>query len=54
METLLKERSDIYHKDEGPYHILMYVELDSFIFIDYLLVLIRLKDKVSDINYWKN
>lgn len=38
METLLKERSDIYHKDEGPYHILMYVELDSFIFIDYLLV----------------
>ncbi|WP_338470632.1 GNAT family N-acetyltransferase [Niallia sp. XMNu-256] len=38
METLLKERSEIYHKDEGPYHILMYVELDSFIFIDYLLV----------------
>lgn len=38
METLLKERSDIYHKDEGPNHILMYVELDSFIFIDYLLV----------------
>ena len=39
MEALLKERSDIYHKDEGPYHILMYVELDFFIFIDYLLVL---------------
>jgi Acetyltransferase (GNAT) domain len=38
METLLKERSDIYHKDEGPKHILMYVELDYFIFIDYLLV----------------
>ena len=38
METLLKERSDIYHKDEGPNHIVMYVELDSFIFIDYLLV----------------
>lgn len=38
METLLKERSDIYHKDEGPKHILMYVELDHFIFIDYLLV----------------
>ena len=39
MEALLKERSDIYYKDEGPYHVLMYVELDSFIFIDYLLVL---------------
>ena len=39
MEALLKERSDIYYKDEGPYHVLMYVELDYFIFIDYLLVL---------------
>ncbi len=39
METLLKERSDIYHKDEGPNHIMMYAELDNFIFIDYLLVL---------------
>jgi GNAT superfamily N-acetyltransferase len=38
METLLKERSDIYHKDEGPNHILMYVELDKFVFIDYLFV----------------
>ncbi|KON89420.1 acetyltransferase [Sporosarcina globispora] len=38
METLLKERSDIYHKDEGPYHVLMYVELDNFVFIDYLFV----------------
>ena len=38
METLLQERSDIYHKDESPKHILMYVELDNFIFIDYLLV----------------
>lgn len=38
METLLRERSDIYHKDEGPNHILMYVELDSFVFIDYLFV----------------
>ncbi|WP_394235205.1 GNAT family N-acetyltransferase [Niallia oryzisoli] len=38
METLLKERSEIYHKDEGPNHILMYAELDNFIFIDYLLV----------------
>ena len=39
MEALLKDRSDIYYKDEGPYDVLMYVELDTFIFIDYLLVL---------------
>ncbi|MEW9050856.1 MAG: GNAT family N-acetyltransferase [Neobacillus sp.] len=38
METLLKERADIYHKDEGPNHVLMYVELDNFVFIDYLFV----------------
>ncbi|MCM3727471.1 GNAT family N-acetyltransferase [Neobacillus cucumis] len=38
MQTLLKERSEIYHKDEGPNHVLMYVELDNFIFIDYLFV----------------
>ena len=38
MEVLLKEKSDIYHKDEGPNHILMYVELEDFIFIDYLYV----------------
>jgi GNAT superfamily N-acetyltransferase len=38
MELLLKERGDIYHKDEGEYHVLMYVELTDFIFIDYLFV----------------
>lgn len=38
METLLKERSNIYHKDEGPNHVMMYAELDKFIFIDYLFV----------------
>jgi predicted GNAT family acetyltransferase len=38
METLLKERSDIYHKNEGPNHVLMYAELDNFVFIDYLFV----------------
>ncbi|MEN8699067.1 GNAT family N-acetyltransferase [Bacillus infantis] len=38
METLLKERSEIYHKDEGDNHVLMYVELDNFVFIDYLFV----------------
>ncbi len=38
LESLLKERGDIYHKDEGQYHVLMYVELNDFIFIDYLFV----------------
>lgn len=38
METLLKERSEIYHKEEGPNHVLMYVELNHFVFIDYLFV----------------
>ncbi|MBS4172899.1 GNAT family N-acetyltransferase [Bacillus sp. FJAT-49736] len=38
METLLEERSDIYHKDEGPNHVLMYAELENFVFIDYLFV----------------
>ncbi|MET3698347.1 acetyltransferase (GNAT) family protein [Bacillus oleivorans] len=38
METLLKERADIYHKDEGPYHVMMYAEFSNFVFIDYLFV----------------
>lgn len=38
MDILLAEKGDIYHKDEGPYHVLMYAEFDSFIFIDYLWV----------------
>lgn len=38
METLLDEKSEIYHKDEGPHHVLMFVELDHFVFIDYLFV----------------
>ncbi|CAG9622847.1 GNAT family N-acetyltransferase [Sutcliffiella rhizosphaerae] len=38
MELLLKEKGDIYHKDEGEHHVLMYVELVNFIFIDYLFV----------------
>jgi len=38
MEILLEEKGDIYHKDEGPNHVLMYVELEDFIFIDYLFV----------------
>lgn len=38
MEALLKEKSDVYYKDEGEYHVLMYAEFDSFIFIDYVYV----------------
>ncbi|MDE1455942.1 GNAT family N-acetyltransferase, partial [Bacillus paralicheniformis] len=34
----LKEQNDIYHKEEGRHHVLMYAEFDSFIFIDYLFV----------------
>lgn len=38
MDLLLKEKGDIYHKDEGPNHVMMYVEMEDFIFIDYLFV----------------
>ncbi|WP_173916941.1 GNAT family N-acetyltransferase [Halobacillus sp. Marseille-Q1614] len=38
METLLKEKSDVYYKDEGENHVLMYAEFESFIFIDYVYV----------------
>lgn len=38
MEVLLREKEDVYHKDEGPYHVLMYAEFDTFIFIDYIWV----------------
>jgi GNAT superfamily N-acetyltransferase len=38
MELLLKEKGDIYHKDEGPNHVMMFVEMNDFIFIDYLFV----------------
>ncbi|MDC3417202.1 GNAT family N-acetyltransferase [Aquibacillus salsiterrae] len=38
METLLKEKGDVYYKDEGPHHVMMYAEFESFIFIDYLYV----------------
>lgn len=37
-ETLLKEKGDVYRKDEGEYHVMMYAEFDSFIFIDYVYV----------------
>jgi ribosomal protein S18 acetylase RimI-like enzyme len=38
METLLTERGDVYFKDEGPLHVLMYAEFEAFVFVDYLLV----------------
>lgn len=38
LEVLLKEKGDIYQKDEGIHHVLMYAEFDTFIFIDYLWV----------------
>ncbi|WP_156288884.1 GNAT family N-acetyltransferase [Oceanobacillus salinisoli] len=38
MELLLKEKGDVYHKDESPTHVLMYAEFDTFIFIDYIWV----------------
>ncbi|WP_144559277.1 GNAT family N-acetyltransferase [Shouchella miscanthi] len=38
MKLLLKEKSDIYHKDESDQHVLMYVETDEFVFVDYLFV----------------
>lgn len=38
METLLKDKPEMYHKDESTDHVLMYVETDDFIFIDYIWV----------------
>ncbi|WP_223700681.1 GNAT family N-acetyltransferase [Sutcliffiella deserti] len=38
MDILLKEKGNMYHKDEGEHHVLMYAEFDNLIFIDYLFV----------------
>ncbi|MGE7781399.1 GNAT family N-acetyltransferase [Peribacillus sp. NPDC097264] len=38
IEILLKDKQDIYKKDEGPDHVLLYVEGKEFIFVDYLFV----------------
>lgn len=38
MDILLNEKGDVYYKDEGPHHVMMYAEFKSFIFIDYLWV----------------
>ncbi|WP_059104045.1 GNAT family N-acetyltransferase [Shouchella shacheensis] len=38
MTLLLKEKGDIYHKDESEKHVMMYVETEDFVFVDYLFV----------------
>lgn len=38
INLLLKEKGDVYHKDESSQHVLMYAEFNTFIFIDYLWV----------------
>ncbi|PIC74477.1 GNAT family N-acetyltransferase [Sporosarcina sp. P26b] len=38
METLLNDKSNVYYKEEGPKHVLMYVETEDFVFVDYLFV----------------
>ncbi|ASN06516.1 GNAT family N-acetyltransferase [Virgibacillus necropolis] len=38
MDMLLKEKGDVYYKDESPNHVLMFAEFDTFIFIDYVWV----------------
>lgn len=38
IEVLLEDKQEIYKKDEGPDHVLLYVEGDEFIFVDYLFV----------------
>ncbi|AOH53922.1 GNAT family N-acetyltransferase [Peribacillus muralis] len=38
INVLLEDKKEIYLKDEGPDHVLLYVEGEEFIFIDYLFV----------------
>jgi hypothetical protein len=38
IESLLVEKCIVYIKDEGPKHVLMYVEFENFVFVDYLFV----------------
>ena len=38
LEALLAERGHLYRRDEGPHHVLLYAELEAFVFVDYLLV----------------
>ncbi|WP_147804997.1 GNAT family N-acetyltransferase [Alkalicoccus halolimnae] len=38
IELLLSDKNHIYKKSEDEYHVMMYVEMDDFSFIDYLFV----------------
>ncbi len=38
LNALLSEKHDLYYKDEGLQHIMMYAKFDSFLFIDFLWV----------------
>lgn len=38
MDALLKDKNNVYRKEEGLHHVLMYAETETFIFIDYLYV----------------
>jgi len=38
MDALLADKRSVYKKDEGPHHVLMYVEFKNFVFVDYLFV----------------
>lgn len=38
IETLLAEKPREYRKDEGPDHVLLYVEFDDLLFVDYVFV----------------
>ncbi|MFP7254600.1 GNAT family N-acetyltransferase [Virgibacillus sp. 7505] len=45
MELLLKEKADVYFKDESADHVLMYAEFDHFLFIDYVYVSAKTRGK---------
>src|SRR5690625_3398823 len=45
LEILLKEKGDVYYKDESDEHVLMYAEFSSFVFIDYLWVSAKSRGK---------
>lgn len=45
LEILLKEKGDVYYKDESDEHVLMYAEFSSFVFIDYLWVSAKTRGK---------
>jgi GNAT superfamily N-acetyltransferase len=38
MEALFSDKTGMYVKEEGPHHVLVYLETEDFIFIDYILI----------------